>query len=50
MVIESLNLKELEMSGQKYMWANYAEVPTYEKLDRIFVSTEWELKFPLAMV
>src|SRR6266511_1311247 len=49
-VIESLNLKELEMSGRKYTWANYALVPTYEKLDHILVSTEWELRFPLATV
>ena len=49
-VIETLNLKEIEMSGRKYTWANYAEVPTYEKLDRILVSTEWELKFPLVKV
>ena len=49
-VIETLNLKEIEMSGRKYIWANYAEVPTYEKLDRILVCTEWELKFPLVTV
>ena len=32
------------------MWANYAEVPTYKKLDRILVKTYWEQKFPLASV
>jgi hypothetical protein len=26
------------------------EVPTYEILDRIFVSTEWETKFPLSTI
>src|SRR6266508_79862 len=49
-VIESLNLKKLEMSGRKFTWANYAEIPTYEKLDLVLVSTEWELKFPLVSV
>jgi len=32
------------MTCRKYTWANYAEVPTYEKLDRILVTTEWEQK------
>ena len=34
-IIETLNLRELDLTGRKYTWANYAEVPTYEKLDRI---------------
>jgi hypothetical protein len=38
------------MSGRKYTWDNYAEVSTYEKLDRILVATDWEQKFPLAFV
>jgi len=38
------------MTGRKFTWANYAEIPTYEKLDRILVTTEWEQKFPLATV
>ena len=49
-ITKTLNLRELEMTGRKYTWANYAEVPTYEKLDRILVTTEWEQKFPLAFV
>jgi hypothetical protein len=38
------------MTGRKYTWANYAEVPTFEKLDRILVTIDWEQKFPLAFV
>ena len=38
------------MSGRKFTWANSQQVPTYEKLDRVLVSTEWEQKFPLATV
>jgi len=38
------------MTGRKFTWANYVEIPTYEKLDRILVTTEWEQKFPLATV
>jgi hypothetical protein len=49
-VIDGLNLRELEMSGHKFTWANNLASPTFEKLDRILVTTEWEEKFPLAMV
>jgi len=49
-IIDGLNLRELEMSGRKYTWANSLEKPTYEKLDRILMATEWEQKFPLSNV
>jgi hypothetical protein len=49
-VINSLDLKEIELSGHKFTWANSLPEPTFERLDRVLVSTEWELKFPQAMV
>jgi hypothetical protein len=49
-IIETSNLRELVMTGRRYTWANYADIPTYEKLDRILVTTEWEQKFLLASV
>jgi len=49
-IIETLNLRELDLTGRKYTWANYAEVPTNEKLDRILVTTDWEQKISLASV
>jgi exonuclease III len=49
-IIETLNLRELVLTGRRYTWTNYVEVPTYEKLDRILVTTDWEQKFPLASV
>jgi hypothetical protein len=39
-IIDGLNLRELEMSGRKFTWANALQTPTYEKLDRVLVSTE----------
>jgi exonuclease III len=50
MVIQSLELKEIEMSGRQYNWVSSGDDPTFEKLDRILVSTEWEKKFPLTNV
>jgi hypothetical protein len=49
-VIDSLDLREIDLSGRKFTWANSRRVPTYEKLDRVLVSTEWEQYFPLATV
>jgi exonuclease III len=49
-VINSLDLRELELSGRQFTWANRLQNPTYEKLDRILVSTEWELKYPKVTV
>lgn len=46
-VIDSLNLREIELSGHKFTWANALPVPTYEKLDRILMSRNWEQKYPL---
>jgi hypothetical protein len=49
-VINSLNLRELQLSGRHFTWANNLQCPTFEKLDRILFSTEWEVKFPQVMV
>jgi hypothetical protein len=38
------------MSGHRDIWANSRDIPTYEKLDRILVATEWEEKYPRASV
>jgi hypothetical protein len=48
--IDGLNLREIEMSGRKYTWANNRISQTYEKLDRVLDTTEWEEKYPLTMV
>jgi hypothetical protein len=41
-IIESLDLRSLALSGRQFTWENRRDTPTYEKLDRILVSTEWE--------
>jgi exonuclease III len=45
-VIEILELREIEMTGQQYTWSNDLDPPTFEKLDRVLMSPEWDLKFP----
>jgi hypothetical protein len=48
--IESLDLREIALSGRQFTWANHREVQTFKKLDRILASVEWENKFPLVSV
>ena len=49
-VIDSLKLREISMSGRQFTWANNRPVPTYEKLDRVLMDTEWEAKYPMVSV
>jgi hypothetical protein len=49
-IIESLDLRELALSGRQFTWANRKEVQTFEKLDRVLASVSWEQKFPLVSV
>jgi hypothetical protein len=38
-IIDGLNLRELKMSGRKYTWERNLAVSTFEKLDRILMTT-----------
>lgn len=49
-VIDGLCLKELEMVGRQYTWANNLTPQTFEKLDRVLVTTNWDHKYPLSSV
>src|SRR6266540_4912302 len=49
-IIDTLNLREIALSGRQFKWASRHAVPTYEKLDRILASVSWEQKFPLVTV
>lgn len=45
--IDKFELREIYRSGGGYTWSNNQSAPTQSNLDRILVSTDWELKFPL---
>jgi hypothetical protein len=49
-VIDSFDLREIEMFGRQFTWANSLPSPNYEKLDRVLMSSEWELKYPLVSI
>ena len=42
-VIDSLHLREVHLTGRQFTWANSLPEPTYEKLDRVLMSTDWDL-------
>src|SRR5438128_5030747 len=44
-VIDSFDLKEIELTGRQFTWANSLPMITFEKLDRVLMTTEWEFKF-----
>jgi hypothetical protein len=46
-IIENLNLREIVLSGHQFTWVSRRENPTFEKLDWVLASVEWEHKFPL---
>jgi hypothetical protein len=48
--IGSLNLREASMLGRQFTRANNHPVPTYEKLNHVFMDTKWELKFQMVTV
>jgi endonuclease/exonuclease/phosphatase family metal-dependent hydrolase len=49
-IIDVLNLREIDQSGRKYTWTNNLPNQTFEKLDRILVSTDFESKYALTTV
>lgn len=46
--INNLALRDLPNSGAKFTWLNMKEVPCLSKLDRFFLSAEWDFSFPLS--
>ena len=37
-IIESLDLREIDLTGRQFTWANTLPNPTYEKLDKVLIS------------
>lgn len=49
-IIEQAGLRELALNGRQFTWSNEHDDPTFEKLDRILMSTDWEDMYPLTVV
>lgn len=46
-VINTHELRDLNMNGGIFTWSNNQEIPTLERLDRILISEDWESFVPL---
>jgi hypothetical protein len=38
--------KEIHLQGRQFTWSNERMHPTLERIDKVFISTEWECLFP----
>jgi hypothetical protein len=48
--LSSLELKELYLNGRRFTWSNERELPTLEKLDRVFSTVDCETLYPDAFL
>jgi hypothetical protein len=44
--INDMELHEIPLLGRKYTWSSEREAPTLVRLDRVFVTMEWEHTYP----
>ena len=48
--IKHLGLRDIKRTGQKYTWTNKQEVLIQSNIDRVFICTSWEERFPLCVL
>jgi hypothetical protein len=48
--VSALELKELYLNGRRFTWSNEREHPTLEKLDRVFLTVDWDTLYPDAFL
>jgi exonuclease III len=46
--VRDLELIEIPIQSIRYTWSSMRASPTFSKLDRFFISTEWDEMFPLS--
>jgi hypothetical protein len=44
--LDAAELKELHLVGRRFTWSSERDNPTLERLDRVFVSTDWLIAHP----
>ncbi|CAN0920481.1 hypothetical protein LINGRAHAP2_LOCUS32067 [Linum grandiflorum] len=48
--VEELCLVDMPLSGARFTWTNFRDPPSFSRIDRVLVSTEWEGHFPSCSV
>ena len=49
-VIDSLDSRKIRLFGWQFTWTNNLQNQTFEKIDWVIMTAEWETKFPLVSV
>ena len=44
--IDEAQLMEIDLRGRKFTWSNEQDNPTFTRIDRMFGTPEWHLRFP----
>jgi endonuclease/exonuclease/phosphatase family metal-dependent hydrolase len=44
--LDAAQLEELHLHGRRFTWSNERDVPTLERLDRLFAMVDWLQAFP----
>ena len=44
--LNDMELSEVALMGRKFTWSNEREAPTLVRLDRVFITADWEQLFP----
>jgi hypothetical protein len=44
--INEVVIKEIHLEGRLFTWSNERAHPTLERIDRLFISVEWDMLFP----
>lgn len=47
-LMDDLELREVHLNGRAFTWSNATERLTLERIDRVFVTADWELCSPIA--
>ena len=48
--IASMSLREVAKTGARYTWTNKQLAPARSVLDRVFMSPDWEVVFPICLL
>jgi hypothetical protein len=45
-LLDDIEVKELHLDGQRFMWSCGTQNPTHTKIDHVFTTKEWEILHP----
>ena len=45
-LVSTLGLMDLPLQGRRFTWSNGRDIPTYVRLDRFLMSSEWSASYP----